>query len=66
MALCGFHEKIKSMLMPTPEKFLHLFSLRDILRTFEGITLVPAKKLTSPEKLIRLWAHETYRVYFDR
>lgn len=52
--------------MPTPEKFLYLFSFRDILRTFEGITLVPAKKLTSPEKLIRLWAHETYRVYFDR
>lgn len=28
--------------------------------------MVPAKKLISPEKLMRLWAHETYRVYFDR
>lgn len=52
--------------MPTPEKFYYLFSLRDILRIFESIALIPAKKLTSPEKLMRLWAHETYRVYFDR
>lgn len=40
--------------------------MRDIIRTFEGITLVPAIKMSSPEKLIRLWAHETYRIYSDR
>lgn len=43
-----------------------MFSFRDISRVFESIALVPAKKLSSPEKLMRLWAHETYRVYFDR
>lgn len=52
--------------MPTPQKFYYMFSMREVLRVFESIALVPAKKLTSPEKLMRLWAHETYRVYFDR
>lgn len=54
------------MLLPTPQKFYYLFSMRDILRVFENIALVPAKKLPTPEKLMRLWAHETYRVYYDR
>lgn len=36
------------------------------MRVFEGITLVPFKKLAASEKLIKLWAHETYRVYSDR
>lgn len=40
--------------------------MNDILRVFEGITLVPSKKLAAAEKLMRLWAHETYRVYYDR
>lgn len=28
--------------------------------------MVPPKKLTDVEKLIRLWGHETYRVFYDR
>lgn len=28
--------------------------------------MVPPKKLTDVEKLVRLWAHETYRVFYDR
>lgn len=45
---------------------MFLFSIREIQRVFEGIALVPSKKLASGEKLMRLWAHETYRVYSDR
>lgn len=65
-AICGFYEQVKKIFLPTPHKFYYLFSLRDISRIFEYISLVPAKKLASPEKLMRLWAHETNRVYFDR
>lgn len=65
-ALCEFHDKITAILKPTPDKFLYRFSMRDICRTFESIALVPAIKMASPEKLIRLWAHETYRIYSDR
>lgn len=66
LALCAVHNQMLTTLRPTPEKFHYLFSLRDVWRVFQGITLVPPKKLANQEKLIRLWAHETYRVYSDR
>lgn len=66
MVLCAVHEQLSATLRPTPSKFHYLFSLRDVWRAFQGICLVPPKKLASQEKLIRLWAHETYRVYADR
>ncbi|XP_053695545.1 dynein axonemal heavy chain 3 [Sabethes cyaneus] len=52
--------------LPTPAKSHYLFSLRDVTRIYQGIVLVPAKRLPDPEKLVRLWAHETYRVFYDR
>lgn len=52
--------------LPTPAKSHYTFSLRDITRVFQGIVLVPAKRLQEVEKLGRLWAHETYRVFYDR
>ncbi|XP_055607362.1 dynein axonemal heavy chain 3 isoform X2 [Uranotaenia lowii] len=52
--------------LPTPAKSHYLFSLRDVTRIYQGIVLVPAKRLPDPEKLTRLWAHETYRVFYDR
>ncbi|XP_055637886.1 dynein axonemal heavy chain 3 isoform X3 [Toxorhynchites rutilus septentrionalis] len=52
--------------LPTPAKSHYLFSLRDVTRVYQGIVLVPAKRLPDPEKLVRLWAHETYRVFYDR
>lgn len=52
--------------LPTPAKSHYTFSLRDAIRVYQGIVMVPAKKLTDQEKLGRLWAHETYRVYHDR
>lgn len=66
LALCALHDQLLATLRPTPSKFHYLFSLRDVWRVFQGICLVPPKKLTNQEKLIRLWAHETYRVYSDR
>lgn len=66
IALCTVHDQLSTILRPTPTKFHYLFSLRDVWRVFQGICLVAPKKLMSQEKLIRLWAHETYRVYCDR
>lgn len=47
--------------------FLNIrYSLRDVTRVYQGIVMVPPKKLTDPEKLVRLWTHEIYRVFHDR
>lgn len=60
-----YREAIRTFL-PTPAKSHYSFSLRDITRVFQGIVMVPPKRMPDPEKLGRLWAHETYRVFYDR
>lgn len=52
--------------LPTPAKSHYTFSLRDITRVYQGIVMVPPKKLGDPDKLGRLWTHEIYRVFYDR
>lgn len=52
--------------LPTPAKSHYTFSLRDFSRVIRGVMLVPNTRLKDPDKLIRLWIHETYRVFDDR
>ena len=45
----------------------YVFNLRDFSRVVLGCLLVPAKRMgTESDKLIRLWVHEAYRVFYDR
>lgn len=55
-----------STFLPTPAKSHYTFSLRDFARVIRGVVLVPPTHLKDPDKLIRLWAHEAYRVFYDR
>lgn len=52
--------------LPTPAKSHYTFSLRDFSRVIGGCLLLPAARLKEQEKLVRLWTHETYRVFNDR
>lgn len=52
--------------LPTPTKSHYTFNLRDFSRVIRGVMLVPSARLKDPDKLIRLWIHETYRVFDDR
>lgn len=66
MVFCDVYNHIINNFKPTPKKFYYLFSLKDMMKVFEGISLVPPKKLMTSDKLIRLWMHETHRVFIDR
>ncbi|XP_055691880.1 dynein axonemal heavy chain 3 [Lutzomyia longipalpis] len=57
---------VRETFLPTPAKSHYMFSLQDVSKVYQGMVLVPAKRLQDPEKLIRLWAHETYRIFYDR
>ncbi|GAB0093009.1 Dynein heavy chain [Sergentomyia squamirostris] len=57
---------VRDTFLPTPATSHYLFSLKDVSKVYQGMVLVPAKRLQDPEKLVRLWAHETYRVFYDR
>ncbi|XP_017770457.1 PREDICTED: dynein heavy chain 3, axonemal-like [Nicrophorus vespilloides] len=52
--------------LPTPSKSHYKFSLRDFARVIRGVLMIPPSKMNDPDKLIRLWIHEIYRVFHDR
>ena len=61
-----------SNFLPTPSKSHYVFNLRDFARVVQGILLIKSKSLAdlgskdAGTKLIRLWVHEVYRVFYDR
>ncbi|XP_063790494.1 dynein axonemal heavy chain 3 isoform X2 [Pseudophryne corroboree] len=52
--------------LPTPSKSHYVFNLRDFSRVVRGVLLCPSTHLQDNDKLIRLWIHEVYRVFYDR
>lgn len=52
--------------LPTPTKSHYTFSLRDFARVIRGMLLIPGTHMKDPDKLIRLWIHESFRVFNDR
>lgn len=60
-----YHLAVENLL-PTPLKSHYTFNLRDFAKVIFGICLSDAKTTDTPEKAIRLWAHEIFRVFGDR
>ena len=53
-------------LLPTPEKSHYTFNLRDIAKVMQGCMACTHKKVTTPSDFVRLWVHESRRVFSDR
>ncbi|KAG7500858.1 dynein heavy chain 3, axonemal [Solea senegalensis] len=60
-----YQDAIKYFL-PTPSKSHYIFNLRDFARVVRGVLLAPHTHMKAEDKLIRLWIHEIYRVFYDR
>ena len=53
-------------LLPTPSKSHYTFNLRDIAKVFQGMTQGSSKTVLTAVDCLRLWVHETLRVFADR
>ncbi|XP_066581151.1 dynein axonemal heavy chain 2 [Prorops nasuta] len=53
-------------LLPTPAKMHYLFNLRDISKVFQGLLRSHKDYHYSKPTFLRLWIHETFRVFCDR
>jgi dynein heavy chain len=63
----NIYTRIQKELLPTPTRSHYTFNLRDLSKVFQGMLMVKAKYLTSSsDALVRLWCHESSRVFRDR
>eukprot|EP01022_Parablepharisma_sp_SALTPOND_P014052 TRINITY_DN188_c0_g2_i1.p1 TRINITY_DN188_c0_g2~~TRINITY_DN188_c0_g2_i1.p1 ORF type:complete len:4549 (-),score=684.34 TRINITY_DN188_c0_g2_i1:241-13887(-) len=58
--------RLKLELLPTPTKCHYTFNLRDISKVVQGILQVNRDYLKDKTILLRLWLHESFRVFRDR
>ncbi|KAK2575931.1 hypothetical protein KPH14_007294 [Odynerus spinipes] len=60
------HHRCAQMFLPTAVKFHYIFNLRDLSNCFQGLLFSGNECLQSSIDIIRLWMHETHRVYGDK
>ncbi|XP_054276549.1 dynein beta chain, ciliary [Macrosteles quadrilineatus] len=65
-ATIAVHNKVAQVFLPTAIKFHYIFNLRDLSNVFQGLLFSSMDCLTQPTDLVRLWMHESQRVYGDK
>ena len=60
------YTRIQKELLPTPSKSHYTFNLRDLSKVFQGVLMVHPSHLKEKGKIIKLWCHESSRVFRDR
>lgn len=58
--------RITAELLPTPAKAHYLYNLRDVARVIQGLMRATSRKIATSDAFVRLWIHETLRVFHDR
>uniref|UniRef100_A0A8C3V2Y5 Dynein axonemal heavy chain 17 n=1 Tax=Catharus ustulatus TaxID=91951 RepID=A0A8C3V2Y5_CATUS len=62
----GLHQKVAATFLPTAVKFHYVFNLRDLSNIFQGLLFSTPECLKQPQDLVKLYLHESSRVYRDR
>jgi dynein heavy chain len=60
------HQIVISSFRKTAINFHYEFNLRHISNIFQGLLLSDSSRFSEPEKLVKLWIHESERTYGDR
>ncbi|XP_077110730.1 dynein axonemal heavy chain 9 isoform X2 [Ranitomeya variabilis] len=62
----SLHQKVTSTFLPTAIKFHYIFNLRDLSNIFQGVLFSTPDCLKTPQDLVKLYLHESNRVYRDK
>ena len=62
----SIYKNVATELKPTPTKSHYTFNLRDISKVFQGVCAANCKSVCTVTDIVKLWAHENYRVFRDR
>lgn len=65
-AAIQIHDTISSKFLPSAVKFMYNWNMRELANVFQGCCNATNQYYIKPEMLIRLFIHETKRVYCDR
>ncbi len=65
-ATIHIYNQMLAEMLPTPSKSHYTFNLRDVSRVMQGVLQITPPKAPDPDAFLRLWAHETCRVFCDR
>ena len=60
------YDAVQRELLPTPTKSHYTFNLRDVSKVFQGICATESSAVEEAPTLVRLWVHESLRVFADR
>uniref|UniRef100_A0A672VBH7 Dynein axonemal heavy chain 17 n=1 Tax=Strigops habroptila TaxID=2489341 RepID=A0A672VBH7_STRHB len=60
------HQKVAATFLPTAIKFHYVFNLRDFSNIFQGLLFSTPACLKQPQDLVKLYLHESTRVYRDK
>ena len=60
------YSSICNNLLPTPTKSHYMFNLRDLSVLYQGMIKIDALSMNNINQFIKLWAHESSRVFCDR
>ncbi|XP_074967279.1 dynein axonemal heavy chain 9-like [Phalacrocorax aristotelis] len=62
----GLHQKVAVTFLPTAIKFHYVFNLRDFSNIFQGLLFSTPECVKQPQDLVKLYLHESNRVYRDK
>jgi dynein heavy chain len=66
MSLELYDKVLNGPLKPIPKKSFYLFNLRDVSRITQGVVKADRREVIESTALVRIWIHESRRVYGDR
>lgn len=65
-ASISLYNTIRKELLPTPNKSHYTFNLRDLSKVIQGMLSADINTVHSDMDIVRIWIHESMRIFHDR